>query len=376
MARQLLITGIILIFFGCFVQGRTPTQTFQRSIDTLQLLHVVFRHGDRTQDGTYPNDPHQNYTYYPVGVGQLTNPGKIREFNIGTYLRSTYNDFLTDTYFPGILAANASSYPRCRASMELVLAGLYPPSPIGKWSNELNWQPIPYDYTAIPNDLLFWSTTVCSKYNNFLGQYMNNPGYQAIYEPYSDVLDYLQLHSGIPSKTYIALMLYSTLKSQQEWGLTLPEWAANVWPQPISDITQLDWRQMYPTLETRAIGGGFLMSKIIRDSQSKINGDPSVQNTRIYLYGGHDSNIAAVLSWLGTIDLHIPQYGSYVIIEVHKFLGIPFLRIIHQNYEQGEPQVIEIPQCGYYCPLIHHSAQGLNLHETGPVLRIDPNSGK
>lgn len=32
-------------------------------------------------------------------------------------------------------------------SLELVLAGLFPPlSPLQKWDADLNWQPIPYNY--------------------------------------------------------------------------------------------------------------------------------------------------------------------------------------------------------------------------------------
>lgn len=40
-------------------------------IDIFQL----FRHGDRTPDkvGMYPTDPHLNDTYYPYGLGALTN---------------------------------------------------------------------------------------------------------------------------------------------------------------------------------------------------------------------------------------------------------------------------------------------------------------
>jgi prostatic aicd phosphatase len=43
--------------------------------NSLELVHVLFRHGDRTPDKrfVYPYDPHVNATYHPVGYGQLTN---------------------------------------------------------------------------------------------------------------------------------------------------------------------------------------------------------------------------------------------------------------------------------------------------------------
>lgn len=62
---------------------------------SLKLLHVVtkkqwfsnkiitkkkiFRHGNRTPNGPeelYPNDPYLNETYFPLGLGQLTNVEK------------------------------------------------------------------------------------------------------------------------------------------------------------------------------------------------------------------------------------------------------------------------------------------------------------
>uniref|UniRef100_A0AAR5QGY8 acid phosphatase n=1 Tax=Dendroctonus ponderosae TaxID=77166 RepID=A0AAR5QGY8_DENPD len=43
---------------------------------TLFLSYVLFRHGNRTPDSVqemYPNDPYLIETYYPTGLGQLTN---------------------------------------------------------------------------------------------------------------------------------------------------------------------------------------------------------------------------------------------------------------------------------------------------------------
>ncbi|XP_024945095.1 uncharacterized protein LOC107271895 isoform X4 [Cephus cinctus] len=41
--------------------------------DTLRLVTVVFRHGQRTPADTYPTDPHINDSMVPYGWGQLTN---------------------------------------------------------------------------------------------------------------------------------------------------------------------------------------------------------------------------------------------------------------------------------------------------------------
>jgi prostatic aicd phosphatase len=39
-------------------------------------------------------------------------------------------------------------------SLQLVLAGLYPPSPEQKWNKELNWQPVPAIFVTSKEDWL------------------------------------------------------------------------------------------------------------------------------------------------------------------------------------------------------------------------------
>lgn len=69
------------------------------------------------------------------------------------------------------------------------------------------------------------------------------------------------------------------------------------------------------------------MSKIVNDTQLKIDGDSLVEDTKIYLYSGHDLNIAAVLSWIGVADLHVPQYGSFIVFEIHTIDDTPTVRV-------------------------------------------------
>lgn len=40
---------------------------------TLELVHIVFRHGARTPVDTYPNDPYINDSFRPTGWGHVTN---------------------------------------------------------------------------------------------------------------------------------------------------------------------------------------------------------------------------------------------------------------------------------------------------------------
>ncbi|XP_054015886.1 venom acid phosphatase Acph-1-like, partial [Hylaeus anthracinus] len=125
----------------------------------LRQVNVIFRHGDRTPDtGTnemYPNDPYLNSAFYPLGRGQLSNEGKRREYQLGKVLRERYPRFLGDIYTPESVWGMSSDYDRTKMSLQLVLAGLFPPNKEQKWNPQLNWQPIPTRYLQRPEDNIF-----------------------------------------------------------------------------------------------------------------------------------------------------------------------------------------------------------------------------
>lgn len=80
--------------------------------------------------------------------------GKKREYDLGSHLRSLYNDFLGEDYTPKKLAARSTEYDRAKMSLQLVLSSLYPPKGTQVWNKYLNWQPIPYTYEPGDNDIL------------------------------------------------------------------------------------------------------------------------------------------------------------------------------------------------------------------------------
>lgn len=55
---------------------------FQKHELDMFLFLQIARHGARTPVDTYPNDPHINDTFYPVGWGQLTNVSILNRIHI------------------------------------------------------------------------------------------------------------------------------------------------------------------------------------------------------------------------------------------------------------------------------------------------------
>lgn len=62
---------------------------------------------------------------------------------------------------------------------------------------------------------------------------------------------------------------------------------------------------------------GSLLQKMITDSYNKIKKTLNPQNRKLYLYSGHENNVAAMLACSGVFEPHQPPYGSTYILELH-----------------------------------------------------------
>ncbi|XP_022919446.2 venom acid phosphatase Acph-1-like [Onthophagus taurus] len=320
---------------------------------TLKLVHVIFRHGDRTPDSLYPNDPYTEEDFYPFRIGHLTNNGKMTAYKIGTSLRKKYNKLLGDVYTPDILNAISSHYPRAKASLQAVLAGLYPPSDSLKWNKNLSWEPIPFDALQADNNKMFVSFKLCPGTLNLLLQSATAMASDPVFLKYKHFEPMLQEATGMHDYPLLLIgtLVYSTLKAEDEAGLKLPSWTKDVYPEVLSEISAAFWKYTAAEGDMRILSAGYLVSQIVNNTYTTINGEEDAKNRKIYLYSGHDYNVVALLSVLENLVPHNPNYGAHIIIEVHEFMGAYFLKFLHQNYERSEPKTLFVPNCGYYCPL-------------------------
>lgn len=77
-------------------------------------------------------------------------------YKFGCFLRKRYGDFL-GRYKHSEVHARTSDVNRTKMTLQVVLAGLYPPEGQLCWNSALNWAPIPYHYAAEKADVLFAS---------------------------------------------------------------------------------------------------------------------------------------------------------------------------------------------------------------------------
>lgn len=88
-------------------------------------------------------------------MGGLTNNGKSRLYDVGRILRNRYGGFLGDLWFPDLIESISTNDDRTKMSLELVLAGLFPPNSSNQWNKELNWQPIPFQSLSVEPNFVF-----------------------------------------------------------------------------------------------------------------------------------------------------------------------------------------------------------------------------
>lgn len=101
---------------------------------------------------------------HKLQIQKIFQHGKLRAFKLGEILRQKYNDFLGSTYLQKDVKFLSSDFERTKMSLQLVLAGLYPPNSLQKWKADLNWQPIPFrSIHPISKDYIFRRFETCQK---------------------------------------------------------------------------------------------------------------------------------------------------------------------------------------------------------------------
>lgn len=319
---------------------------------TLELVHVIFRHGDRNPgiESLYPSNPYYDEKFYPEGYGQLTNDGKRTEYNLGRALRQRYNDFLGTSWNIKNLEARSTDYNRTKMSLELVLASLYPPKGSQAWS-PLYWQPIPYNYVPKSLDKEILAFDACPKYEAMMNDLYKSPEISKYLQRYNETFEILSRHTNRKTDIIEAFYMYVGFLIQEELGYPLEKWTKAVYPHPLHSATVDMYHLMTNNTAMRRMISGYFLKKILADTKTKIDGGMNPAERKMFIYSAHEMNIATTLLSLEALKLsHVPPYGAYILFEVHNIDGVYGIKLFYQNYEHKHPMALKIPGCDYFCP--------------------------
>lgn len=342
-----------LVLFLCFLNIVALSPTTNSAYDgTLRLVFAVSRHGERTPADTFPTDPHVNYDFFPYGWGMLTNEGKLQQYELGTFLRKLYSDFLGDYYLRSLFWSQSTDVDRTRMSAQLISAGLFPPKGYQKWHKGLDWQPIPVHYEPYNDDKLLLVRIPCPRYYEALEEVMKLPEVDSYLRTLHDIYKFLSEETGLNISTPDDVQsLYSTMFAETVFNLTLPEWAYEVYPDKLALVTAYSFVLNSYNDELKRLKGGPLLKKILDDSLAKANSSQSHKDIKMYSYSGHDSTVANLLMALNVWDEQVPGYNILALLELHEINGIYGFKVFLRNSTYTEPYELTIPSCEEFCPL-------------------------
>ncbi|KAL1491815.1 hypothetical protein ABEB36_012353 [Hypothenemus hampei] len=325
--------------------------------ESLRLVSVFFRHGARTPElkDTYPNDPYKLDTFQPMGWGQLTNHGKRMAFTLGKSLRTRYHDFLGDIYIPEAIRTQTTDYDRTKMSALLLLAGLYPPAPIQKWHEELNWLPIPIQYDNEKHDhTMQRPNSYCPNYKNELDQQLQSDETLEYLKAHKNTFQYIANHTGKPiNKLSDVFQIYQTLTAEKTMNLTLPEWTAKVYPEEITRIAAKQCEIENGNDLMKRLFGGRMLGKVIDNMVAKTEGSLHPHERKIFIYSGHEYSVINILAVLDLYETHFPNYSAAVIIELHYLRSRQdyAVKVLHVKDVFQEPIELTLANCDVLCPL-------------------------
>ncbi|XP_063978501.1 venom acid phosphatase Acph-1-like isoform X1 [Diachasmimorpha longicaudata] len=318
----------------------------------LKLVTVIFRHGDRAplaDDGeSFPTSPYLNSQFLPYGPSQLTNEGRKREYELGIHIRQQYDKFLGPLYHPANIIAHSSDTDRTKMSLQLVMAGLFPPAPEQQWNPLLDWQPVIVNYLPYPNPLL--SYTNCPEYREEVEIVEQSPDVQEMISQHNELVKNLTQWTGRPiAKAKDFEDLYGYLSALAAMGLKLPDWTHDIFPDgEMLDLATLSFRVYSYTHRLKMLNGGRVLKNFTESMQAVVEGTES--QVKMFLLSGHDLNIAALLIALGVYTRHQPAFSSAVFFELSENAGEYYVSIFYYLGIPPERLRLEIPGCEDLCP--------------------------
>jgi len=321
----------------------------------LRMVHVVFRHGDRTPIDPYPTDPYKSESSWPVSLGQLTSRGKLQHQELGRWLRKRYSDFLSHDYSEKEVYIRSTDVDRTLMSAAANLQGLFPPEGYLKFDPALNWQPVPIHTVAQSEDYLLSSHANCPKFEELHAQVLEGQVMKTIYLENEEMFRYISKHTGLNLTDIVHLdYVYDSLLCEWIHNKTLPKWTEKVfpstspgpWASRFKGLTDLSFTVDTFTDSMKRLKGGPFLQLLVEHYTSLQKGE---KVKKLYMYSGHDTTVAPILHTLGVFNGIAPPYASMIIFELFEGESLQ-VKVSYKNTTDIAFPLI-LPGCTELCPI-------------------------
>jgi len=330
-----------------------PCNSLIKDLEGLKLVHLLYRHGDRTPIKPYNTDPYHAESHWPVGFGQLTSRGKMQQYELGQWIRQRYTGFLSSNYSEQEIVVRSTDVDRTLMSALSNLAGLYPPEGYWQWNTNLAWQPIPVHTVPQEEDSLLSSHAVCPRFTQLHKEVLEESNFMKnIYKENRELFEYISKNSGENITDIVHLdYVFDTLLIESIYGMELPDWTKKVYPGgKFKELRDLSFTVDTFNHEMKRLKGGPFVKEMVEHFDSVATHTMEPSNRKMFMYSAHDTTVAPVLHTLGVFNMIAPPYASMVVVELLDRAGL-VVRVSYKNDSSVDPYVLTIPGCDQLCPL-------------------------
>uniref|UniRef100_K1QGK1 Fibrillin-2 n=1 Tax=Magallana gigas TaxID=29159 RepID=K1QGK1_MAGGI len=326
-------------------------------------LDTVYRHGDRSPIVMLPKDTHQ-LDDWPNGLGWLSKIGMSQHHALGQWLRNRYtteNTLLNKTYKHKEIQIDSSNENRCLMSAYSNLAGLYPPTEEEMFDPSLKWQPIPVHTRPEKEDNVINMGMSCPRYDELLTETIASKEVQTVETKNKEFYNKVENYTGLSGVNINSLwMPADTLFCEKAHNLTLDSWAYEEYNnmtiyERLRKLDAWQFHLLYYNIEMAKLKGGPLL-KEMRENMNNRSSKANYTGPKLYMFSGHDTTVAALLSALGLYkDIPAsPGYAACVMLELYKTENYYYVEIHYKNNHQMESNastILRLKGCEKKCKL-------------------------
>lgn len=227
---------------------------------------------------------------------------------------------------------------------------MFPPASTDlEWNENLNWQPVNFSSLPVFRDPLL--LPLFTQYQQTHDEFVST--YAEVVKRNQKFFDELEEIIGKPiMKPMDMIGVYFLLKAQAEYGLDLPEWARDIYPDKLRELSCEAWSYFVHNEALKRMLGGNLLEKLTQDWEARIAG--SKTSKKLVIYSAHDLTVAGIL---GACNVWNPKscndYGITAIFELrqNRKTGEYGVQIYVRDEPENEPVLLTIPGCKSFCPL-------------------------
>lgn len=329
----------------------------------LVMVNLVYRHGDRSPIVVFPTDSHKE-DVWPNGLGWLSKEGMKQHYQLGQWFKNRYmteKALLNESYKHNEIEIASSNEDRCLMSAYSNLAGFYPPSDQEKFDPSLSWQPVPVHTRPEKEDNVINMGMFCSRYNDLYEETMSSKEVQAEEDQNKAFYELIQNETGYPQVNIRNVWKPAdTLFCEKAHNMTLDPWALQKFENSTvyDKLRQLEAWQfhlLYYSKEMAKLKGGPLLQEM-RDNMVNVSSGKNYTGPRLYMFSGHDTTVAALLSALGLYKniTTSPVYAASVMLELYKTATYHYVEVHYKDNhskDSNASRILKLEGCDERCEL-------------------------